>query len=141
LGYLRLSSPDDIAEHDPSYNRWKQAPAAVAVHMSLGSVFAFSIFNTPLTTALGVVAASPGDWLLSDLMPVFGTTMSFFGIGAAIFGRTNFYEKVGPRVCTLLGASSYACGFAVGSLGVHLHSLPLLTLGYGAMGGLAMGVS
>lgn len=42
------------------YNRWLIPPAALAVHMSIGSVYAWSIFNSPLTRELGVVAAAPG---------------------------------------------------------------------------------
>ena len=43
-----------------TYNRWLIPPAALAVHMSIGSVYAWSIFNSPLTRELGVVAAAPG---------------------------------------------------------------------------------
>ena len=43
-----------------SYNRWLIPPAALAVHMSIGSVYAWSIFNSPLTRELGVVVSSSG---------------------------------------------------------------------------------
>lgn len=141
LRQLKLSSPEDIVEEDPSYNRWLQVPSSFAVHVSIGSVFAFSIFNAPLTTSLGVVSGSAGDWLLGDIVPVFGTAMSVFGASALVFGRSGFYERMGPRVCGLLGAVSYGAAFSLSALAVEIHSLPLLYAGYGVLGGVAMGVS
>ena len=43
-----------------TYNRWLIPPAALSIHMSIGSVYAWSIFNSPLTRELGVVASAPG---------------------------------------------------------------------------------
>ena len=34
---------------DPGYNRWLFPPAALAVHLSIGQVSAFSVFKLPLT--------------------------------------------------------------------------------------------
>ena len=31
------------------YNRWLVPPAAIAVHMCIGQVYGFSVFNVPLT--------------------------------------------------------------------------------------------
>jgi hypothetical protein len=35
------------------YPRWIIPPAAIAMHMSIGSVYSWSVFNEPLTRALG----------------------------------------------------------------------------------------
>jgi hypothetical protein len=32
---------------DPGYNRWLFSPAALAVHLSIGQVYAFSVFKLP----------------------------------------------------------------------------------------------
>jgi len=138
---LKLSSPEDIVQYDESYSKWRQVPFSIGVHLSLGSVFAFSVFNSPLSTCMGVVAPAAGDWSVGDILPVFGCTLSFFGLAAAMFGRSGFYERYGPRVCCLLGAVSYATGFSIASIAVNIHSLPLLYLGYGVFGGIAMGVA
>ena len=34
----------------PGYNRWLIPPAALAVHLSIGQVYAFSVFKVPLGT-------------------------------------------------------------------------------------------
>ena len=54
--WLKLASPSQLTltEGDSDrFNRWKIIPAAVFTHVSLGSVFAWSIFNSPLTHTLG----------------------------------------------------------------------------------------
>jgi hypothetical protein len=33
----------------PGFNRWRVPPASVAIHLSIGSVYAWSIFNPALT--------------------------------------------------------------------------------------------
>src|SRR5436309_1523445 len=43
------------------YNRWRNLPAAVATHLCLGSVYAWSIFNQPLTRLDGVLVPAGGD--------------------------------------------------------------------------------
>src|SRR3712207_8879231 len=35
------------------YNRWLIPPAALAVHLSIGEVYAFSVFKTPLVDHFG----------------------------------------------------------------------------------------
>ena len=38
----------------PGYNRFAVPPAALAVHLSIGQVYAFSTFNLPLTRLIGI---------------------------------------------------------------------------------------
>ena len=60
LSFLKKESI--VAE--PGYNRWKVPPASIAIHMCIGSVYAWSLFNAPLTRELGVVTSSADDWSL-----------------------------------------------------------------------------
>ncbi len=71
---------------DASFNRWRIPVAAVATHLSIGSVYAWSIFNQPLTTSLGVVAPAPGDWELSSVVPIFSLAIFSLGVSAAVAG-------------------------------------------------------
>ncbi len=88
-----------------------------------------------------MVAAAASDWTLAQIMPVFSTTMACFGVSCAVLGRAGLYEKLGPRVTGVLGAGLYLSSFSVGALAVELHSLPLLYLGCGIMGGITMGIT
>ena len=120
------------------FNRWRVPPAAIGVHMCIGSVYSWSIFNAPLTKELGVVAQAAGDWSLAHTMPVFSTSIVFLGLSAAAAG--HLLETVGPRIVGLTAALCWGGGFVVGGLGVATHSLPLLYLGYGVLGGTGLGL-
>ena len=39
------------------FNRWRVPPASIAIHMCIGSVYAWSIFNPALIKELGVVGS------------------------------------------------------------------------------------
>ena len=46
----------------PGYSRWLVPPAALAVHLSIGQVYAFSVFKITLTQTIGITQSAPGDW-------------------------------------------------------------------------------
>jgi MFS family permease len=120
------------------FNRWLIPPASLALHMSIGSVYAWSIFNEPLSKELGVLTSAPLDWSLSSIVPIFSTSIVFLGLSAALGG--HWLEKVGPRAVGTVASFLWGGGFLVGSAGIALHSLPLLYLGYGVLGGCGLGL-
>ncbi len=122
----------------PGFNRWLIPPAALAIHLSIGQAYAFSVFNLPLSKALGVSASAPGDWKLTQLGWIFTLAIVFLGLSAATFGR--WLEEVGPRVSGLTAAACWGSGFLIGALGVRTHQLWLLLLGYGVIGGCGLGL-
>ena len=121
----------------PGYNRWLVPPAALAIHLSIGQVYAFSVFKLPLTQVLGVTAPEPRDWTQSQLFWIFSIAIAVLGLSAAVFGR--WVEESGPRKAMLLSALCFGSGFFISALGVHLHQLWLLYLGYGVVGGVGLG--
>ncbi len=122
----------------PGFTRWLIPPAALAIHLSIGQAYAFSVFNLPLSRVLGVSASAPGDWKLTQLGWVFTLAIVFLGLSAAAFGR--WLEDVGPRKSGLAAAGCWGAGFLVGALGVRTHQLWLLLLGYGVIGGCGLGL-
>src|SRR5213080_3535960 len=48
----------------PDYNRWLIPPAALAIHLAIGQVYAFSVFKLPLARTVGVTAPAADDWSL-----------------------------------------------------------------------------
>jgi MFS family permease len=122
----------------PGYNRYLVAPAALAIHLSIGQAYAFSVFNLPLSRALGVDHAAPDDWKLTHLGWIFTTAIAFLGISAAAFGK--WLDRVGPRTSGLVAAACFGSGLVVAALGVRLHALALLILGYGVLGGVGLGL-
>src|SRR5262245_46905670 len=95
----------------PGFNRWLVPPAALAVHLSIGQVYAFSVFKIPLAQSLGITHSVAGDWSQPELAWVFSIAIAFLGISAALFGR--WAEKNGPRKTMLTAAFCFGGGFLV----------------------------
>ena len=74
----------------PGYNRWFVPPASIAIHMCIGSVYAWSVFNPALTRELGIVASSADDWTLSSVVWIFSVAIVFLGLAAAFGGNQMF---------------------------------------------------
>ncbi|NOX99606.1 MAG: OFA family MFS transporter, partial [Verrucomicrobia bacterium] len=100
----------------PGFNRWRVPPASIAIHLCIGSVYAWSIFNPALMRELGVVAPAAGDWALSQVVWIFSTAIVFLGLAAAIAGK--WLEKVGPRCVGVTAACLWGGGFILGSVGI-----------------------
>jgi MFS family permease len=122
----------------PGFSRWMVPPAALAVHLCIGQAYAFSVFNAPLTKLIGITKSAPGDWSLTTLGWIFSLAIVFLGLSAAFAGK--WLEKVGPRRTMFTAACCFGGGFLVSALGVYLHQIVLLYLGYGVIGGIGLGL-
>lgn len=114
----------------PGFNRWLVPPAALAIHLCIGEVYAFSVFNLPLERT--------GGWPQTDIGWVFSIAIVFLGLSAALFG--SWLERVGPRRAMFASAACFGGGFLVAALGVELKQLWLICLGYGVLGGIGLGL-
>jgi len=121
----------------PGYNRWLAPPAALAIHLSIGQVYAFSVFNLPLAHLFGGKPGS-GDWSATAIGWTFSIAIAVLGLTAAFLGK--WLERNGPRKAMVIAAVCFGGGFEIAALGVHLHQLWLLYLGYGVVGGLGLGL-
>src|SRR5579862_5050244 len=79
----------------PGYSRWLIPPAALCVHLCIGQVYAFSVFNLPMTKLIGIAKAAPGDWKLTELGWIFSIAILVLGIASALTG--SWLDRVGPR--------------------------------------------
>ncbi len=134
LGFLlkeNIVAPD-------GYNRWRVPPASIAIHLCIGSVYAWSVFNAPLTREQGVVASAGNDWSLSSVVWIFSVAIVCLGLAAAFGGK--WLEKVGPRFVGVAAAFLWGGGFLVGSVGISTQQLWLIYLGYGVLGGFGLGL-
>ena len=120
------------------YNRWRVPLASVAIHLCIGSVYAWSIYNPPLTRIQGVVASSADDWSLSAVVWVFTVAIVSLGLAAAFAGK--WLEEAGPRKVGVVAALCWGGGYLVGAIGILTHQLWLLYLGYGVIGGCGLGM-
>jgi MFS family permease len=131
-----LSRSRTVAE--PGFNRWLVPPAALCVHLCIGQAYAFSVFNKPLSLLIGGTEPAPGDWSIPQLGWIFSIAIVFLGLSAAFGGA--WVEKVGPRRTMATAAAFFGGGFLVAALGIHLHQLWLVYLGYGVLGGCGLGL-
>jgi len=122
----------------PGFNRWLIAPAALGIHLCIGSVYAWSLFNPALIKRIGIVTSAADDWTLKSVVWVFTVAIVFLGMSAAIAG--HWLEKVGPRMVGVVAACCWSGGFFVGGVGIVTGQLWLLYLGYGVLGGCGLGL-
>ena len=120
------------------FNRWLIAPAALGIHLCIGSVYAWSLFNPSLIKRLGVVTSAADDWTLKSVVWVFTVAIVFLGLSAAVAGK--WLEKVGPRMVGTVAACCWGGGFVIGGIGIMTGQLWLLYLGYGVIGGCGLGL-
>lgn len=114
----------------PGFSRWMVPPAALAVHMCIGQIYGFSVFNKPLSTEIGAK--------VSHVQWAYQIGLMMLGISAAVFG--TWVERSGPRKTMLASAMCFCGGLFIAALGVKLKLLWLVLFGYGFIGGIGLGL-
>src|SRR5918911_698564 len=130
-GVVRMSLLDRGRTIAPrGYNRWLIPPAALAVHLSIGEIYAFSVFKVPLKDHFGTG--------LTPIGIIFSISIGMLGLSAAFGGR--WVERAGPRKAMTLAAACWGSGFVIGALGVATKQLWIVYLGVGFIGGIGLGI-
>lgn len=112
-------------------NRWLNAAVpAVGIHVSIGSVYAWSVFTIPVMNELHVS--------LKEVQWTFSIAILFLGLSAAFLGR--FVERHGPRFSGMLCALFFGVGMIGAGAAVQMQSLWLLYFLYGVVGGIGLGI-
>jgi MFS family permease len=136
----------------PGFNRWLVPPAALAIHLSIGMAYGFSVFWLPLARAVGIqrpatcgdagfsslITSTQCDWPISMLGWTYTLFFVLLGSSAALFGR--WLERTGPRKAGFVAALCWSGGLFVSALGVYTHQIWLLWLGSGVIGGIGLGL-
>jgi MFS family permease len=149
---------------DASFNRWLVPPAALAVHLSIGMAYGFSVFWKPLGNALldaegkPVAACAAGattfaeklagtgkalfatdcNWTQFDLGWMYTLFFVLLGCSAALWG--GWLERAGPRKAGLVSTLCWCGGLLLSAYGVYSHQLWLMWLGSGVIGGIGLGL-
>jgi len=114
-------------------NRWRIPIGAVAVHICIGSVYAWSTLNRPI---LALFPDQP--WWFSPPYTTFSTALVLLGLSAAFGGP--WVERSGPRVAATAAAIFFGSGLIVGGVGLTIQSPILVFLGMGVIGGIGCGL-
>jgi len=116
-----------------SINRWRIPIGAVAVHICIGSVYAWSTFNRPIQ------ALFPNEpWWFSPPYTTFTTALVLLGLSAAFGGP--WVERRGPRAAATASALFFGSGLLIGGAGLALAQPLLVFLGMGVIGGIGCGL-
>jgi len=114
----------------PGFNRWLIPPAALAVHLCIGQVYATSVYKTALVKHF--------DASLTSVGVIFSIAIVMLGLSAAVMG--TWVDRNGPRAAMFTSACFWFAGFMVGALGIGTDQLWLVYLGYGVIGGIGLGI-
>ena len=111
-------------------NRWLIAASAVGIHISIGSVYAYSAWKMPLENTFG--------WSSSNTALAFSIAIFFLGVSAAFLGR--FIEKHGPSKGGLLSAAFFCTGLIGSGIACWFENLMLFYLFFGVVSGIGLGL-
>ena len=157
-----LAKENTIA--NANFNRWLVPPAALAIHLSIGMAYGFSVFWKPLGNALmgedgkPLAACAAGattfgeklagtaealfatdcNWTQFDLGWMYTLFFVLLGCAAAIWG--GWLEREGPRKAGVVSALCWCGGLLISAYGVYSHQLWLMWLGSGVIGGIGLGL-
>src|SRR5579862_9685859 len=116
-----------------AFSRWFIPLGAVAVHICIGSVYAWSTFNRP------IMALLPNEpWWFSPPYTTFTTALVLLGLSAAFGGP--WVERRGPRVAATASTLFFCSGLLIGAAGLYLKMSILVFLGMGVIGGIGCGL-
>ena len=111
-------------------NRWFIALAAIGLHISIGSVYAWSVLTRPIMVDMGFTL-SQTTWTFSLAILILGLSAGFLG---------SFAEKIGPKKSGLLAMLFWVTGLLGTAYALSIHNLTLLYLFYGIIGGIGLGI-
>ena len=114
----------------PGYNRWLIPPAALAVHLCIGQVYATSVYKNALVAHF--------DSSLTTIGFIFSLAIVMLGLAAGFGGK--WVDRNGPRAAMFVSACFWVTGFLVAALGISTDQLWLVFLGYGVIGGIGLGI-
>jgi MFS family permease len=147
-----------------NFNRWLVPPAALAVHLSIGMAYGFSVFWKPLGSALKDASGEPlkacaagattfaeklsgtatalfatdCNWTQFDLGWMYTLFFVLLGCSAAVWG--GWLERAGPRKAGLVATLCWCGGLLISAYGVYSHQLWMMWLGSGVIGGIGLGL-
>ncbi len=125
---------EDVATPRAStINRWLIPVAAVIIHVCIGSVYSWSVFNRPIQALL---VGQP--WWFSPPYTTFSTALVFLGLTAAVGG--TWVERRGPRAAATAAALLFGSGLILGGFGLRMQQPILVLLGMGVIGGMGCGL-
>jgi OFA family oxalate/formate antiporter-like MFS transporter len=112
-----------------AFNRWWVVPGAILIQLSLGAIYAWSVF-TPLLTEAG--------WTKTETQIVFSVGLALFAIVMVLAGR--MLPRFGPRKVAMAGGVVLGVGYMLAGL-FGGTSFPAILIFVGVIGGSGIGLA
>ncbi len=109
-------------------NRWLVVLGAVLIQICLGAVYAWSLFNKPLSQKFG--------WETSAVVFTFSITIAMFALATIFAGKLQ--DKIGPKWVAMAGGILLCLGLLLSSKADTLMEMYVF---YGVIGGLGVGTA
>ena len=111
--------------------KWFIAFMGTLTQLALGTVYAWSFFQTPITELVG--------WSNTQVAWAFSLSIFMLGVMAAWGGAK--IDKYGPRKLAITGGVIYALGYIISAYALSSDTLWLLYLAFGILGGSGLGLA
>ena len=111
--------------------KWLIAVTGTFTHLLLGTVYAWSYFQNPISESAG--------W--SNAQTAWAFSLSIFMLGVTSAWAGNKMSVYGPRRLSMIGGALYAFGYLVSGFALAHRYLFLLYFGFGIMGGIGLGLA
>ncbi|MCC2625617.1 MAG: yhjX 1 [Burkholderiales bacterium] len=112
------------------YNNIRIVLGAVLLHLSIGSIYAWSIVTKPLVAYLGIS--------LPQVQIGFSLAIFFLGLSAAGLGK--YLHRFNAGTVSLFSTLFFISGLFIANYAIVIKSIWLLYLGYGVVGGIGIGM-
>jgi MFS family permease len=109
-------------------SRWLYIPLGLVIFMCMGTIYSWSIFRKPIETAFNIGATESGLPYMVFLV-FYALAMPFAG---------SYMDKYGPRVMTIAGGVLISIGWFLSGF---TSSITVLTISYGVIGGMGVGIA
>jgi OFA family oxalate/formate antiporter-like MFS transporter len=129
LFFMKSTTPEDYMTEPRIMNRWLAVVGAVLIQLSLGAIYAWSVF-TP-----GLIAAG---WSRLETQVVFSVGLAVFAVVMVWAGRR--LPLWGPKRLAWLGGSILGLGYAMAGL-LGATNFWIVTLFIGVLGGAGIGLA
>jgi OFA family oxalate/formate antiporter-like MFS transporter len=110
----------------PGLSRWWRVVGGLLMNLTIGTIYAWSVFVAPLEKQFG--------WKRADTSMVFTIAIAVFALAFAVAGRIQ--DKFGPFYVSLVGGLLVSLGFFLCS---YTTSLNYLYICFGVIGGMGAG--
>eukprot|EP01031_Cornospumella_fuschlensis_P048234 gene48234-59073_t len=135
----RLFGEESNVASESFKSRWSMILPAAAIHLCIGSPYAWSLMADTITKEAGFVLSAASDWSLMEAAFPLSIVFVAHGLSGSIFGKWQL--RVGTRKSMAAAACAFGSSLLFAAAGIHFHSLPLLYVGYGILGGTGIGLA